>query len=118
MRWLPLLLLPGCTAIKAAYSLVDAQRAFREAEDAGADVRAVYQYTLAEEYLKKAREEDGYSDYGAVDKLCRKAKEASALAVEDATSGGVGPDAEELPEDLLSAPDPEREPEGDFEEEA
>lgn len=96
---LTLLAASGCTAVKAGYAIQDAQRSLRTAVDAHADQRAIYEMTLAEQYLIKAREEDGYSDFGAADKLARKAKEAAANAVKIAEEGGVPlEDVANLPE--------------------
>jgi hypothetical protein len=95
MQWtlLPLLaVLPmalgGCTAVRASYYLLDAQRKFESAVNAGAEQRAPYEFTLAEQYLQKAREEDGYSDFGAAEMLSRKSIEYAAAAFEKASDEG------------------------------
>lgn len=86
---LPLVVLTGCTAGRAGYVIIDTQRAYQSALDAGAMESAPYQTTLAWEFLQKAREEDGYSDYGAVEQLCRTSKQASLKAKKEASEGGV-----------------------------
>jgi hypothetical protein len=65
------LLLTGCTAGRASYMLINAEREYQTAVEQGADQKAVYEITLAHEYLQKAKEEAGYSDYGPVDQLCK-----------------------------------------------
>lgn len=94
-----LLLLPltGC-AVRAGVSLLEAQRAYQDALESGADMRAAYEMTLANEYLMKAREEDGYADYGAAEQLCKKSMVLSAKAMKTSREGGVKVNAEELPE--------------------
>ena len=54
-------------SVKAASALADAKRA-------GADRYAPYEYTAAEAYLHKAREEAGYSDYQAAIRFGKKAE--------------------------------------------
>jgi hypothetical protein len=102
---LALLSLSGCTAARGGYAVIDAQRAYKEAVDEGAEEYAVYSITLAHEYLMKAREEVGYSDYGAADKLCQKAKIAASKAAAEARTGGVKVEYEEiLPESEVERP--------------
>lgn len=85
-----LLFAPGCAG-RAAYYLVDATRSYQEAVDAGAEERAPYEFTLAQEYLRKAREEDGYSDYQAAETLAKRAAEEAKRAKEIAEEVGVAP---------------------------
>ena len=85
-----LLSTPGCAG-RAAYYLVDATRSYQEAVDAGAEANAVYEFTLAEAYLRKAREEDGYSDYQAAETLAKRATEEAHRARELAEEAGVAP---------------------------
>ena len=104
---LPALLLPallsGCTAAYGGYAIESASRAYQQALAAGAEESAPYQVTLAWEYLQKAREEAGYSDYGAVDQLCQRSKEASWKAKELADQGVVPTsNPTDLPESLWS----------------
>lgn len=110
MRLVPLLGLllvaPGCAA-RASYFLMDAARTVQDARDADAEARAVYEYTLAEEYLKKAREEDGYSDYQAAEQLARRAREEALRAVETAGEQGVAPaDVKDVPDEARGTPAP------------
>lgn len=86
MKWMPLfaLLLPGCTAARATYFLLDAQQKYQDAVQEGAEKAAPYEITLAHEFLEKAKEEDGYSDFGATEALCKKSIEYSAAAYQRA----------------------------------
>lgn len=113
---LPLIVLTGCTAGRAGYVIIDTQRAYQAALDEGALEIAPYQTQLAYEFLQKAKEEDGYSDYGAVEQLCRTSKAASAKAEKEAGEGGVKVHTDEaaLPEstktiDTTTAPSPQDE---------
>lgn len=110
-RLLPALLVlvaaTGCGAGRSLYFVWDAERAFREAEEQGAATQAVYEYTLAREYLVKAREEQGYSDYRDAEKLARSSSEWAARAVEVAQYGTTERElmlreiGNEVPEDVV-----------------
>ena len=89
------LLLTGCAA-RASYYVVDAERKFQAALDAGGEERAVYETTLAREYLWKAKEEVNSSDYGAAEQLCKKSIAWSLEAYEK--SADDGPDLEKTDE--------------------
>jgi len=77
----------GCIAGKAGYYLVDAEQAYRAAEEAGAAELAVYEFTLAKEYRDKAWEEAGYSDYGPAEEYAKKSQEYSQKAEKIAETG-------------------------------
>lgn len=77
---LSLVALSGCTAAYSSYQFLEAQRAYQEALAEGAQEKAVYEITLAHAYLQKAREEIGYSDYGAADELCSQSTAFSEKA--------------------------------------
>lgn len=94
------LLLGGCAA-KAAYTLMNAQQAVDAASAAGAEKKVPYEYTLAYEYLQKAKEENGYSEYGAVEKLTAKSIEYANSAAEKARQMvDENPDETFVPEEL------------------
>lgn len=105
MRGKPLLLmlpllLGGCAA-KAAYTLMNAQQAVDAAVSAGAETKVPYEYTLAYEYLQKAKEENGYSEYQAVEKLSASAIEYANAAAEKARQMvDENPDESVVPEEL------------------
>ena len=105
-----LLTLPGCAG-RAAYFLVDATRTYQEAVDAGATEHAVYEITLAEEYLHKAREEAGYSDYEAAEILARRASEEASRALVIARKAEVpAADTTNVPDEAAPKPPVETSP--------
>ncbi|MFH1463978.1 MAG: hypothetical protein ABIO70_06315 [Pseudomonadota bacterium] len=77
---IPLLALAGCAAGKSTYYLWSAEQEFRAALALEAESKAIYEYTLAHEYLLKAREEQGYADYGEAEQLARASQEWSSKA--------------------------------------
>jgi hypothetical protein len=87
--------LSGCAA-RAAFFVLNAERKLAAAEEAEAADRAVYEYTLAREYLWKAKEEVNFSDYGAAEQLCKKSMAWSTEAYEK--SADFGPDMENADE--------------------
>ena len=70
-----------------------------KAKEARADQLAPYEYTLAVEYLHKAREEASFADFQAANRFGRKAAEAAKLAAELAEARAADPNkaARELP---------------------
>ncbi|MDP2306899.1 MAG: DUF4398 domain-containing protein [Pseudomonadota bacterium] len=109
---LPLSLSASGCALRASYFVLDAERKFQGAVEAGGDERAVYETTLAREYLWKAKEEVNSSDYGAVEQLCKKSVAWSAEAYEK--SADVGPDLEKSDEFVPETkPEEEKKPEGE-----
>ena len=81
-RLLPILFLIGagaaCGPIRSTAYLLDADVALQAARTAGAETYAPYEYTSAQLYLLKAREEVGYSDYQvAVDFATKASKFAN-----------------------------------------
>ncbi len=102
----------GCTAARASYFVIDAERKFQTAVEAGGDERAVYETTLAREYLWKAKEEVNSSDYGAAEQLCKKSIAWSAEAYEK--SADIGPDLEKTDEFVPETkPEESKQPEGE-----
>ncbi len=112
-RWLLLILAvavlqTACGPIRSTTGLVDARAAIRSAEDVNADRVALYEMTLAREYLQKAREEMGYNDYYVAEQLTTKAIELATAAREKAVGqehlledDGTGPAVEEPDLDVL-----------------
>src|SRR3954470_14480770 len=74
-----------------------AASAVSSAKLAQADRYAPYEYTAAEEYLHKAREEAGYAEYQDAIEFGRKAEElanrARAIAVAKLSQSGAAPPA-------------------------
>lgn len=81
-------MLSGCGPIQSTAYLLDAEVALESAQTAGADKYAPYEFTSAQLYIHKAREEVGYSDFEvAVDfaqKAARFANEAREKAMAQA----------------------------------
>ena len=99
--------------------ILDAQREYQAAIDEGADAKAIYECTLAYEYLQKAKEEAGYSQYRAVENLCTTSITWSQAAYTVATGEGVpDPDQTVVPEERVETPTksttPKEEPEIDI----
>ena len=72
----------GCGPVMSTYLILDAQAELDGARTAEAERFALYEYTSAAQYLAKAREEQGYADFGpAIDyaykaqALAKKARE-------------------------------------------
>ena len=78
----------GCGPIPAHGIIRDAIVAVEAAESAGAKDGAPYEYYSAQSYLKKAREEEGYSDYQAAADLARRAIKFADEARAKAVAGG------------------------------
>ena len=76
------------------------------ARAAQAETYSPYWYTLAVEYLHKAREEASYADYQAANRFGRKAKEAADKARDEAISRAANPsDTSWLPPEPLRQKD-------------
>lgn len=107
------LTLTGCTAGRASYYLVDTDRAYRAAVEAGAEELAVYEYTMAWLYRDKAWEEWGYSDYEAAEKLALMAadyaRQAEQIALYGEGERGLIRDLEVLPDQIDTTPPEEEE---------
>ncbi len=54
--------------------MMDAKHEYEAARLVDAESRAPYEFTLGVEYLRKAKEEAGYSDYQTAEKLARRAQ--------------------------------------------
>jgi hypothetical protein len=75
--------------------MVDAEQRLQDAREQGAP-EAVYQWTMAEEHMKKAYEEWGYSDYEAAERMAGLAVSWAQKADEAVT--GKTPSVETAPE--------------------
>ena len=96
--------LSGCGPVKSTSHLLDAEVQIQAARTAGAEKYAPYEWTAANLYIHKAREEVGYSDYQSgvdfAEKASRYANEARerALAVaNEAVDNAEAPAAAPLP---------------------
>jgi hypothetical protein len=88
----------GCGPIISSYLIISAQADLDGAKAAEAEKYAVYEYTAASEYLHKAREEQGYADFGpAIDyagKAHELAQKATTRASDEKKRLSETPDAE------------------------
>ncbi len=74
----------GCGPILSTYLILSAQAEIDGAEAAEAEEYAPYHYTAANEYIAKAREEQGYADFGPAVEYAWKAKDHAEMARERA----------------------------------
>lgn len=79
-----LLLATGCGPILSTGRISDAKEALEKAEAANAAERAPYEYTMAQEYLRKADELWGYSQFGYSSDYAQKAIDMATAAEEKA----------------------------------
>ena len=83
--------LAGCGPVRSTSNILDAEVQIQAARTAGAEKLAPYEWTSANLYIHKAREEVSYSDYQAgVDfavKASKYANEARQKAIEAANAG-------------------------------
>ncbi len=71
----------GCGPILSTYLIVSAQADLDGAKAAEAEKYAVYEYTAASQYLHKAREEQGYADFGPAIDFAFKADEMATKGI-------------------------------------
>lgn len=78
------ILMCGCGPIMSTSRRQDAEEALKQAKAANADTLAPYEYTLSQEYLRKADELWGYSEFGYSVEYAQKALEMAQAAKEKA----------------------------------
>ena len=81
----------GCGPIQSTPALVEADIEVEAARAAGAAAAAPYEFTSAEAYLRKAREEGGYAQYQAATDFALRARELAKEAREKATNASNKP---------------------------
>lgn len=101
----------GCGPVEYINQVsVKAAGAVSAAKLAQADRYAPYEFTAAEEYLHKAREEAGYAEYQNAIEFGRKAEELAnkgrAIAVSKLSQSAAGPSAAATPSSETRAPAP------------
>lgn len=84
----------GCGPVRATAFVLDAEVQVQAARTAGADKLAPYDWTAANLYLHKAREEIGYSDYGVAVDFAEKASKYANQARENALAASRIDDAD------------------------
>lgn len=70
----------ACGPTESTAVIIDADVELEAARAAGASKTAPYEYTAAEAYLHKAREEAGYADYQPAVTFARKARDFAKAA--------------------------------------
>jgi hypothetical protein len=85
--------LAGCGPVKSTSHLLDAEVQIQAARTAGAEKFAPYEWTAANLYIRKAREEVSYSDYQAGVDFAEKAARFAAEAREKAMANASAEDA-------------------------
>ena len=95
--------LGACGPTKSTALILDADVQLEAARTAGADKLAPYEYTAAGQYLHKAREEQGYSDFEVAIDFAQKALDnavkAKKKAMEATAEGVLPPQSAEPPTD-------------------
>lgn len=85
----------ACGPWRSTSHLLDAEVQIQAARTAGADKLAPYEWTAANLYIHKAREEVSYSDYQAgvdfAEKASRYANEAREKAISNANADSLDP---------------------------
>ncbi|MBQ8035849.1 MAG: DUF4398 domain-containing protein [Proteobacteria bacterium] len=79
-----LVLMSGCGPIMSTSRISDAKDALEKAQAVNAAEKAPYEYTMAQEYLRKADELWGYSQFGYSAEYAKKAIEMANAAEEKA----------------------------------
>ncbi len=97
----------GACAARSTVQMVQAEQAIYLAREADAPERAVYEYTLAQQYLDKAREEWSHSDYGPADEFSRKAIDWAGRAEEAAANSSNFEQMESSPDVVPEERQPE-----------
>ena len=80
-----MLMFTGCYAgTRSTLDLAKVEKKMASAKAADAHLHAVYAWTMADEYTKKARDEWGHSDYEAAEALMKKASHWADQAMNQA----------------------------------
>jgi hypothetical protein len=104
VRWLAgvvaLLALMGCGPVQSTGLLMDAEVMLEAARTAQAERLAPYEWTAAQLYLHKSREEVGFSEFEQAVEYAKKAVDFATRARDAAARGGrrAGPAPVERPE--------------------
>ena len=72
----------GCGPVESTTLIIEADTAFHNAKTADAETKAPYEYTAAEQYLHKAREMWGTSDFEYAIDFATKARDLAIKARE------------------------------------
>ena len=98
----------GCAATHSAVQIGKANKVVQRAKDRGAEDHAVYEFTMAQNYLRKAREEANHSDFKDSIALSRGAAEWADKAIIVIEKEGRGLDPDSLPGETRILTDEDR----------
>ena len=84
LAFLALAAAAGCGPIQSTPALIEADVELEAARSAGAPAAAPYEFTSAEAYLRKAREEAGYAQYQPATDFALRARDLAKEAREKA----------------------------------
>ena len=103
--------LVGCyAATRSTVDLTQAQQKLETARSFGAPQQAVYAWTMADEYLKKAKDEWGRSDYEAADALLKKSMHWADQAASIAKASELKAPTDDELQDVPATENPAEEP--------
>ena len=95
--------LSGCGPLRSTAFILDAEVQIEAARTAGAEKYAPYQFTLAQLYIRKAREVVGYSDcevgVGFAERASDQARKAKEESMAAAAKTDVAPSFSTTPSD-------------------
>ena len=90
--------LAGCGPVRSTANILDAEVQIQAARTAGAEKLAPYEWTAANLYIHKAREEVAYSDYQAgVDFAVKASKFANEAREQAMANAGAEPTSSDSP---------------------
>ena len=103
LGYLSILSQAGCyAATKSTVDLTKVEKKVAAAKAAHAERHAVYAWTMADAYMKKARDEWGHSDYEAAEIMMKKAEKWADQALQ--LAGSAPADAKWGTEPVENAP--------------
>ncbi len=99
----------ACGPTRSQSRIVEASSELSAATKAQGDQIAPYEFTAAEQYLRKAREEQSYAEYEVAERLAKRGRDCAKLARMRAESGAraeLGASDIEIPASLKCTPGP------------
>lgn len=99
----------ACGPTRSQSRIVEASSELSAATKAQGDQIAPYEFTAAEQYLHKAREEQSYAEYEIAERLAKRGRDCAKLARMRAESGAraeLGASDIEIPASLKCTPGP------------
>lgn len=99
----------ACGPTRSQSRIVEASSELSAATKAQGDQIAPYEFTAAEQYLRKAREEQSYAEYEVAERLAKRGRDCAKLSRMRAESGAraeLGASEIEIPASLKCTPGP------------